>query len=131
MYKNYFKTAWRNLVRNKMFGFINIFGLAASMSVCLIIILIINDQHSYDNFISYRDRVYRVHTQAEDRSSRPTATSAFPFTSELHNFNAEKIRRPCSEILAVICFIKKKAYPLTDILQMVICLRYLITIERR
>ncbi|MFT4154176.1 ABC transporter permease [Parafilimonas sp.] len=87
MFKNYLKTAWRNLLRNKTFGFINIFGLAVSMSVCLLIILIINDQHSYDDFISNHDRVYRIHTNAKVNSNKPTATSAFPLANELKNYS--------------------------------------------
>ena len=87
MFKNYLKTAWRNLVRNRAFGFINIFGLAVSMSVCLLIILIINDQNSYDNFISNHDRIYRVHTQNKTGNNRATASSAFPLANELRNFS--------------------------------------------
>jgi putative ABC transport system permease protein len=84
--KNYLKTAWRNLLRNKTFGFINIFGLAVSMSVCLLIILIINDQSSYDNFLSNHDRVYRVQTQGKSGEGKPTASSAFPLAAELRNY---------------------------------------------
>ncbi|MEP6467017.1 MAG: FtsX-like permease family protein [Parafilimonas sp.] len=87
MFKNYFKTAWRNLVRNKTFGFINIFGMAVSMSVCMLIILIINDQKSYDNFISNHDRVYRVHTKGKGDNTNATASSAFPLATELRNFS--------------------------------------------
>jgi putative ABC transport system permease protein len=87
MIKNYFKTAWRNLIRNRTFGFINIFGLAVSMSVCLLIILIINDQNSYDDFITNHDRVYRVHTQSKAGNTKATASSAFPLANELRNFN--------------------------------------------
>src|SRR4051812_32687934 len=87
MFKNYFKTAWRNLIRNKTFGFINIFGLAVSMSVCLLIILIINDQHSYDDFIANHDRIYRVHTENKSGNTKPTASSALPLANELRKFN--------------------------------------------
>lgn len=87
MFKNYFKTAWRNLIRNKTFGFINIFGLAVSMSVCLLTILIINDQKNYDDFITNSNRIYRVHTQSKADNTRPTASSAFPLADELRKFN--------------------------------------------
>ena len=88
MFKNYLKTAWRNLTRNRTFGFINIFGLAVSMSVCLLIILIINDQNSYDDFISNHDRVYRIHTQSKDGNSKLTASSAFPLADELRSYSS-------------------------------------------
>lgn len=50
MLGSYFKTSRRNLVRNKLFSFINIVGLAVSMSVGLLVIAIVNDLLSYDDF---------------------------------------------------------------------------------
>lgn len=88
MFKNYLKTAWRNLTRNRTFGFINIFGLAVSMSVCLLIILIINDQNSYDDFISNHGRVYRIHTQSKAGDFKLTASSAFPLADELRSYSS-------------------------------------------
>lgn len=87
MLKNYFKTAWRNIIKNKTFSFINIFGLAVSMSVCLLIILIVADQKSYDDFHTNKDRIYRVHTQSNDGVTKPTASSALPLALELRKFN--------------------------------------------
>jgi len=87
MFKNYFKTAWRNLIRNKTFGFINIFGLAVSMSVCLLIILIISDQHSYDDLIANHTRIYRIHTESKSGNTKPTASSALPLANELRRYN--------------------------------------------
>ena len=46
MIKNYFKIAWRNLIKNKMYSFINIAGLAAGMAVAMIIGLWIYDEVS-------------------------------------------------------------------------------------
>ncbi len=86
MFRNYFKTAWRNIIKNKTFSFINIFGLAVSMSVCLLIILIVNDQNSYDNFQQNKDRIYRVHTLGKNNSFT-TASSALPLADELRKFN--------------------------------------------
>ena len=50
MFVNFIKIAVRNLARNKLFSFINIFGLALSMSVCLIVLVRIKDQAGYDRF---------------------------------------------------------------------------------
>lgn len=83
MIKNYFKTAWRNLVKNKTFSLINIIGLAVSMSVCLLIILIIYDQDSYDSFNPKKDRVYRVHTASKNNSFKEMASSALPLAQEI------------------------------------------------
>lgn len=60
MIKNYIVTAYRNLLRQKGFSIINIVGLSLSISVCMLIIVIILDQYSYDNFHSKKDRIYRV-----------------------------------------------------------------------
>jgi putative ABC transport system permease protein len=83
MFKNYFKTAWRNLLKNKTFSFINIIGLAISMSACLLIILIIADQKSYDRFHSNKERIYRINTVGVRGNDMQTATAAFPLGEEL------------------------------------------------
>ena len=59
MFNNYFKVGFRNLLKNKSFTAINVLGLSVSMAVCLIIILIINDQTSYDSFHENGDNIYR------------------------------------------------------------------------
>jgi putative ABC transport system permease protein len=46
MFKNYFKTAWRNLTKYKAFSFIDIFGPAVAMSICMLTILMQSDQLS-------------------------------------------------------------------------------------
>ncbi len=63
MIRNYIKVALRNLTRHKFFSFINIFGLAISMSVCLGIIMLVADQLSYDRYNSKADQVFRINTQ--------------------------------------------------------------------
>ena len=63
MFKNYFKTASRNLTRNKNFTIINISGLAIGIAVCMIIFIIIQFHSSFDNFHSKKDQIYRVLTE--------------------------------------------------------------------
>ena len=60
MFKNYFKTAWRNLTKNKVFSFINILGLTIGITVCMMIFLFIMNEFSFDNFHKDGDRIYRV-----------------------------------------------------------------------
>jgi len=72
MFKNYFKTAWRNLVKNKAFSFINIIGLAVGMTSCFLIFLYISFETSYDNFHSKADRIYRVVTDTKTPSETIT-----------------------------------------------------------
>jgi putative ABC transport system permease protein len=81
---NYIKIAWRNLLKNKVFSIINILGLALSMSVCLLIISIIADQKSYDQFHTKKDRIYRVITGDKNVDGMySTATSALALGEEL------------------------------------------------
>src|ERR1022692_71573 len=61
MLKNYFKTAWRNLRKNKVFSFINIAGLAIGMAACLLILQYVNFELSYDQFNKNVSDIYRVY----------------------------------------------------------------------
>ena len=63
MLKNIIITSLRNFIRNKSFSLINLIGLSVSMSLGMLIIMIIQDQLSFDNFHNDADRVYRVNTQ--------------------------------------------------------------------
>ena len=60
MLRNYLKIALRNLLKNKVFSAINIFGLAISMTVCLVIFQYVDYEKSYDEIHVNADRVYRV-----------------------------------------------------------------------
>ncbi|MFI5137645.1 MAG: ABC transporter permease [Sphingobacteriales bacterium] len=60
MIRNYFKIAWRNLIRNKVFSFINIGGLAVGMAVVILIGLWINDEVTFNRYHKNYDRVGKV-----------------------------------------------------------------------
>lgn len=60
MIKNYFKICYRNLVRNKLYSFINIFGLALGLAICFIITLWVQRELSYDRFHENAERIYRL-----------------------------------------------------------------------
>src|SRR5262249_35588246 len=60
MLRNYFKTAWRNITRNKGYSALNILGLAAGMAVALLIGLWVYNEYSYDKFLPDHQRLYRV-----------------------------------------------------------------------
>lgn len=70
MFQNYFKTAIRNLIRNKVFSTINIVGLALGMTCSLLIFLWVQDERSYDNFHANSDQLYKViiHDKNKDGS---------------------------------------------------------------
>ena len=60
MFKNYFIVAFRNLVKRKGFSLINILGLATGMAVCLLIVLFIQSEMSFDKQHEKADNIYRV-----------------------------------------------------------------------
>lgn len=62
MIKNYLKIAWRNLVKNKTFSFINIIGLATGLACFILIALYVTDELSYDRYHEKADRIYRVNS---------------------------------------------------------------------
>ncbi|MCE7994459.1 MAG: FtsX-like permease family protein [Roseivirga sp.] len=60
MFRNMFKIAWRNAIRQKQFTLLNIVGLSIGITACLLIALYVQDELSYDNFHEKGDRIYRV-----------------------------------------------------------------------
>jgi predicted permease len=60
MIKNYLKTAFRNLSRNKSYAFINVAGLSVGIAAALLIFLVIQFETSFDNFHKKKDSIYRV-----------------------------------------------------------------------
>ncbi len=77
MIKNYLKIALRNLRRHKGTSFINIFGLAIGMTCCLLIMLFVKDELSFDRFHSGAGRIHRVVKDFvnDDGSKLPDATT--------------------------------------------------------
>jgi len=66
MFRNYFKTAWRNMMKNKIFSFINIVGLTVGLTSFLLIALYIFDELTFDSFHKNANNIYRV---VDDRIS--------------------------------------------------------------
>lgn len=60
MFKNYLKIALRNFLKHKGFSFINVFGLAVGIACCLLILLFVVDELSYDKYHEKADRIYRA-----------------------------------------------------------------------
>ncbi|MGC4035813.1 MAG: ABC transporter permease [Chitinophagaceae bacterium] len=65
MLKNYFKTAFRNLVKNKFYSSINIIGLAAGLATCMLILLYVLDELSYDKYNKNSARIFRVNNEVK------------------------------------------------------------------
>jgi len=66
MFRNYFKTAWRSIVRGKVYSLLNLLGLATGMAVALLIGLWVYYQSSYDRFVPSYDRAYQVRFNYSD-----------------------------------------------------------------
>ena len=62
MFKNFIKTAWRNLIKNRVFSIINIAGLAIGLSCFLLISMFVVDELSYDRYNEKADRIYRINS---------------------------------------------------------------------
>jgi putative ABC transport system permease protein len=87
MLKNYVKIAIRNIKKHKGYSFINISGLAVGMACCILILLWVKDELSYDQFHENADRIYRV-TEHQYNSSGdyfPVAVTPWPLAEALKN----------------------------------------------
>lgn len=78
MLQNYFKIAWRNLLKNKVYSFINIGGLAVGMAVFCLISLYVVDEISFDNFHTKSDNIVRLvhHAEWSEGQAHHAVTSA-------------------------------------------------------
>ncbi|HEU4903386.1 MAG TPA: ABC transporter permease, partial [Flavisolibacter sp.] len=76
MVRNYFKTAWRNITRQKGYSLINIIGLAIGVAACLLILQYVSFELSYENFQVNKDRIYRVKQDRYDNGKLSTEWAA-------------------------------------------------------
>src|SRR3569832_803889 len=74
MIRNYIKTAWRNLAKNKVFSFINVFGLAVGLTCCMFIAAYLYSELTYDTYSVNSKQLYRVGLSALGNGS----TTDFP-----------------------------------------------------
>ena len=76
MLKNYFKIAWRNMIRHKAYSGINIFGLAIGIAACMLILQYVSFELSYENFQVNKERVYRIQQDRYDNGKLSTQWAA-------------------------------------------------------
>jgi putative ABC transport system permease protein len=78
MIKNYFKTAWRNLVKNRFYSIINISGLTIGLAVGILILLWVQDEFSFDRFNKKEANIYKLENMVGTGNSRQlwTVTAA-------------------------------------------------------
>ena len=86
MFRNYFITTLRSLLRHRFFSAINIFGLAVAMALSMVIIMLVADQMMYDRYNTRRDRIYRINSipiGSKGETQNETATTTLPLKQEL------------------------------------------------
>lgn len=77
MYSNYFKTAWRNLLKHPFYSFINMVGLGLGLIAVFFIFLYVKDELSYDRYHKNIDQLYRLNFIAK-LGDQEANTSAVP-----------------------------------------------------
>ncbi len=81
MIKNYLKIAWRNLLKNKLFSSINVFGLSVGMTCCMLLLLYILSEVSFDKHQEHVDELYLVRSEnvrfGGDKTDNPRAPSPY------------------------------------------------------
>ena len=97
MFRNYLKIAFRSLRKSKGYTALNIIGLAAGLSVCLLIVLYVTDELSYDHYNANADRIYRIdedlyfnNTQYDAATTSkyfgPTLVASYPKIEQMVRF---------------------------------------------
>ncbi|HEK19968.1 MAG TPA: ABC transporter permease [Bacteroidetes bacterium] len=93
MLKNYFKIAWRNMMKSKFFSFINVFGLSVGLACCMLIALYLNYETSYDTQHKHSADIYQMVTDFIKKGSEPIKMPNTPAPM------AEAVKRDFPEVL--------------------------------
>ena len=91
MFRNYLKFAFRSLVRQRIFSIISISGLSIGMACFLIITLYFQFQHSYDQFHSKKDRIYRINKYLDGGKGRMRLSFTAPFVADYILDNIDEV----------------------------------------
>ncbi|UOE46420.1 ABC transporter permease [Mucilaginibacter sp. SMC90] len=75
MLKIYLKTAYRTLLKNKVYAFVNILGLAVGIAACVLIGLFVSNERSFDNFVPNADKVYRLNEYMHYDGTAPSTAA--------------------------------------------------------
>jgi putative ABC transport system permease protein len=91
MLKNYFKIAWRNIAKNKLFSAINIAGLSIGIACCAIISLYVNYELSYDNYNEQSANLYRLTTVSFEPDKNAHFAHTAPVIAERIKLNFPEV----------------------------------------
>src|SRR5215213_1543804 len=78
MFRNYLKTAWRNLTRHKGFTLINVFGLTIGLTGCMVIGLFVWDELQFDKHIPGGEHVYLIYEERKNDNAITYGASVPP-----------------------------------------------------
>lgn len=116
MFKNYLKSAWRNLKKSRVFSLINILGLTIGITVCMMIFLFVMNEFSFDRFYTKGDRIYRV-MRGFDSKKEAAPWLSGPYATALLNDFPDDIKQavrvmPSNDLITVgdVSFNEKKVY---------------------
>src|SRR5690348_17147933 len=79
MFKNYLTVAFRNIIRHKLYSFINIAGLAIGLACVILVILFVRDELSYDRWIPDTQNLYRLEMTAQMPDRPPLVMAVIPY----------------------------------------------------
>jgi putative ABC transport system permease protein len=117
MIKTYFKIAWNNLKKNKIFSFINIFGLSVGLASCMLITLYIINELSYDKYQKNGNNIYQVATTfvqqgAEHKLPNTPAPMAYTMQADFPEVeNAARLLSLFSEDKTLLQYNEKNGTP--------------------
>ena len=113
MFKNYFKIAWRNLMKNKIFSFINIIGLSVGLTCCMLIAVYLYNEVSYDKYHKNIDQLYQLATTfikdgKEEKTPNTPAPMAAAMKQEFPEIEETARLCPCLQKTKHCCNTKKQ-----------------------
>src|SRR3954468_23996050 len=104
MFKTYFKIAWRNLIKDRQFSFLNLIGLSTGLACVLLIYLWVSDELSIDKFNKNDSRPYQVLKKNTD------GTGAIDVGENTQGLLAESIAKELPEVEFATCVRKEREY---------------------
>jgi len=128
MIKNYFKTAFRNLLHHKIYSFINIAGLSLGLACTMLIMLYVNDEVSYDRFHKNGSQIYRIDKETTKDNGgfhHNSYTGYFPgprFTAKIPEIKSFVRFQQVKRTLKAVVMFSRRIY----VIQMLISSLYLL-----
>src|SRR5688572_33232597 len=75
MWRNYLKLAWRTAFASWTYSVVNILGLSVGLASCILILLFVQEQRSYETWLPYSDRVAQLQTVMDDPDEGPVVSA--------------------------------------------------------